>query len=187
MANRDRPMMRDDDERTDAFLLGAHLVTPRLGYMHHGIYAGAGMVVHYSGLSGFNFAGCVEEVTIDVFAAGRAVGVHPELGPVYAAARIVERARSRIGEHRYRLISNNCEHFCSWCVRGESRSAQVERLLRLLGAVKRRLLAARLVLARVAAADALPGRPGGTPRAGALRSAPSREACRPLSARLSTE
>ncbi|WP_316867889.1 styrene monooxygenase/indole monooxygenase family protein [Ralstonia mannitolilytica] len=29
--------------------LGAHLITPRLGYWHHGIYVGNGKVVHYAG------------------------------------------------------------------------------------------------------------------------------------------
>jgi len=31
--------------------LGSHLVTPRRGYLHHGIYVGAGKVVHYSGFA----------------------------------------------------------------------------------------------------------------------------------------
>jgi hypothetical protein len=26
------------------------------------------------------------------------------------------------------VASNNCEHFCHWCLSGENRSAQVERL-----------------------------------------------------------
>ena len=29
--------------------LGAHLVTPRRGYTHHGIYVGNGIVIHYAG------------------------------------------------------------------------------------------------------------------------------------------
>ena len=33
------------------FPLGAHIVTPRRWYTHHGIYVGAGQVVHYAGLS----------------------------------------------------------------------------------------------------------------------------------------
>jgi hypothetical protein len=41
---------------------------------------------------------------------------------------VVERVRSRLGEHRYRLLTNNCEHFCEWALRGESRSVQIERL-----------------------------------------------------------
>jgi lecithin:retinol acyltransferase len=31
--------------------LGAHLVTPRRAYTHHGIYVGLGRVVQYGGLS----------------------------------------------------------------------------------------------------------------------------------------
>lgn len=35
----------------------------------------------------------------------------------------------RLGEHRYRLLTNNCEHFCEWCVNGAHRSYQVEELI----------------------------------------------------------
>jgi hypothetical protein len=40
----------------------------------------------------------------------------------------MERARSRLGERAYRVLTNNCEHFCAWALRDESRSAQVEQL-----------------------------------------------------------
>lgn len=33
-----------------------------------------------------------------------------------------------MGEDRYSLFRNNCEHFCEWCMRGEQRSYQIERL-----------------------------------------------------------
>ena len=49
------------------------------------------------------------------------------------------RARSRLGENRYRFFSNNCEHFSEWCVNGEHRSPQVERLLAPLRCVPRAL------------------------------------------------
>jgi hypothetical protein len=38
----------------------------------------------------------------------------------------MRRARSRLGERRYDVLRNNCEHFCNWCQVGESRSRQVE-------------------------------------------------------------
>jgi hypothetical protein len=44
---------------------------------------------------------------------------------------VARRARSRLGEDRYRIFSNNCEHFSEWCLQGVSRSYQVERLLAL--------------------------------------------------------
>jgi hypothetical protein len=31
-----------------------------------------------------------------------------------------------VGEDRYRLLTNNCEHFCEWCLHGTARSFQVE-------------------------------------------------------------
>jgi hypothetical protein len=57
---------------------------------------------------------------------------------------IVQRARSRLGECHYDLLNNNCEHFCNWCLRGESRSLQIESLtrpVRLLAHVAATLLA----------------------------------------------
>jgi hypothetical protein len=36
---------------------------------------------------------------------------------------------SRIGEQRYNLLFNNCEHFASWCKTGRHQSGQVESFL----------------------------------------------------------
>lgn len=111
-----------------AFALGAHLVTPRFGYEHHGIYVGNGKVVHYAGLSrALLLRGPVEEVTLEQFADGHAIATKNRPLPRFAPEEIVARARARLGEDRYRLTSNNCEHFCEWCLSGESRSEQVER------------------------------------------------------------
>jgi Lecithin retinol acyltransferase len=107
--------------------LGAHLTTLRRGYTHHGIYVGYGRVVHYSGLSGFWQCGPVEEVSLSRFAVGCPVQVVNQERASYSPQDIVRRARSRIGENDYRLLTNNCEHFCNWCVCGVSRSAQAER------------------------------------------------------------
>jgi len=112
------------------FPLGAHLVTPRRGYVHHGIYVGEGRVVHYSGLSRSLRRGAVEEVTLAQFAGGRPVAIRSSTSPVFAPSIVVERARSRLGEDRYRIATNNCEHFCTWCLQGEGRSDQIDRFLR---------------------------------------------------------
>jgi hypothetical protein len=110
----------------DHIALGAHLTTSRRGYLHHGVYVGDGRVVHYSGLSGFWQCGPVEEVSLTRFAAGHCVQVVDRGRSAYSPQEIVRRARSRIGENDYRLLTNNCEHFCNWCLYGRSRSAQVE-------------------------------------------------------------
>jgi hypothetical protein len=110
--------------------LGAHLVTPRLGYAHHGIYVGGNKVVHYAGLSSvLLLRGPVEEVSLEEFADGREVSIKTRPVPRFAPPEVVARARSRLGEDRYRLTTNNCEHFCEWCLSGESRSEQVERIV----------------------------------------------------------
>src|ERR1700676_5498929 len=106
--------------------LGAHIVTQRRGYTHHGIYVGAGKVVHYAGLAKGLRRGPVEEIPLSRFAAGRSVGVVSGVPAKYHEREVVRRARSRVGEDRYRLLTNNCEHFCEWCLHGTARSFQVE-------------------------------------------------------------
>jgi hypothetical protein len=111
--------------------LGSHLVTPRRGFSHHGIYVGGGTVIHYhSAVRGFS-RGPVEKVSLARFALGHAISVRIHTTPRFDGAEVARRARSRVGEHRYRLLSNNCEHYCEWCLQGEQRSYQVERWLSL--------------------------------------------------------
>ena len=107
---------------------GAHLVTRRRGYVHHGLYAGHGRVIHYAGFDRWFRGGRVEEVALDEFARGRGWQVRPWATPRFAGAAAVERARGRLGEDRYSLWSNNCEHFVEWCLSGTQRSAQVDAL-----------------------------------------------------------
>lgn len=109
--------------------LGSHLVTPRLGFAHHGIYVGGDRVIHYGVLAYQLHRGPVEEVTLASFAQGRAVWIRFRSGVTFTPQEVIRRARSRVGEDRYRLLSNNCEHFCEWCLRDEQRSYQIERLL----------------------------------------------------------
>jgi len=48
----------------------------------------------------------------------------------FSAKETVERAKSRIGETNYNLITNNCEHFAMWCKTGVSESSQVKNIAR---------------------------------------------------------
>jgi len=107
--------------------LASHLVTPRALYSHHGIYIGNGRVIHYSGLAHGLQRGPVEDISLEHFARGRGIRIRHE-APKFDRGEVVERARSRLGERHYRLLTNNCEHFCSWALRDESCSIQVERL-----------------------------------------------------------
>jgi Lecithin retinol acyltransferase len=114
---------------------GAHLITPRRGFLHHGIYVGARRVIHYAGLSQGLRRGPVEEVSLARFARGRSVLVRHDAASDFDLLEIVRRARSRLGENGYRLLTNNCEHFCEWCLRGTPRSLQVEELIAPMRAV----------------------------------------------------
>jgi len=43
---------------------------------------------------------------------------------------VIARAESRLGERRFDIVLNNCEHFASWCKTGLSESRQVEAIWR---------------------------------------------------------
>src|SRR5277367_1002659 len=91
--------------------LGAHMVTPRRGYTHHGIYVGRGRVVQYGGLSRGLGRGPVEEVSVSQFSQGRPIWLRLEESRWPNRDEVARRARSRLGENRYNLLTNNCEHF----------------------------------------------------------------------------
>lgn len=106
--------------------LGSHLVSPRLCFAHHGIYVGGGRIIHYGGFGHRLLRGPVEEISLARFTGGRRTWVRTHELPRFACPDVIRRARSRVGENRYRVLSNNCEHFCEWCLQGEHRSYQVE-------------------------------------------------------------
>src|SRR4051812_18750410 len=110
--------------------IGAHLVTPRKWYEHHGLYVGDGRVVHYAGFSRLLHRGPVEEISLEQFAKRFGFRVEPHAIAAFPPEEIIGRARTRLGEDRYGVLSNNCEHFVHWCVSGCARSGQVEKLFK---------------------------------------------------------
>src|SRR4051812_28762840 len=98
--------------------LGAHLVSPRKWYSHHGVYIGNGRVVHYAGFSHPFHSGPIEETSLEAFARDYGFSVEPHAAPAFCPEEIVRRAKTRIGENRYAVFFNNCEHFSHWCVCG---------------------------------------------------------------------
>ena len=48
------------------------------------------------------------------------------VGSLYSPKETVERAKSRLGEDKYNLAFNNCEHFALWCKTGLKESSQIE-------------------------------------------------------------
>jgi hypothetical protein len=116
--------------------LASHLVTPRAFYMHHGIYVGSGRVIHYAGLAHRLRRGPVEQVSLEHFARGHTIWIRrsPQR---FDSCEVVARARSRLGESHYRILTNNCEHFCAWALRDERLSWQIERLAAIPSALYR--------------------------------------------------
>lgn len=104
--------------------LGAHLVTSRFLYSHHGVYIGDNQVIHYAGLAnGFKFDK-VCQVSLEEFCNNQPTHILLHQNPL-PSNEIIERAKSRLGENSYHLLTNNCEHFATWCVTGSASSAQV--------------------------------------------------------------
>ena len=135
---------------SDNLQIGAHLITPRNWYEHHGIYVGNGRVVHYSGFCNGYHPGPVEEVALRDFECGHGFRIRLHPRGLYSGSEIAARARSRVGEDGYRFFANNCEHFCEWCINGRDRSRQVERLFATPRVVARRIAESR-VLGAIAA------------------------------------
>lgn len=106
--------------------VGDHLIVSRTFYTHHGIYAGEGIVIHYSGLSDGPTSGPVVFDTLETFSGGSTITVREYSSACFHGKEVVRRAESRLGEDEYDFHSNNCEDFCSWAITGKHRSAQVE-------------------------------------------------------------
>ena len=125
----------------------------RGAYEHYAIYAGGGRVIHYAGEAA-DFKGriSIHEAPFEEFLknssdyfvvsfAGRfPVKIHSATKFIsgvcfdscdmnwkgkYSPKETLKRAYSRIGETRYSVITNNCEHFAMWCKTGIAESTQV--------------------------------------------------------------
>lgn len=115
-------------------------------YEHHGIYVGDDMVVHYNGLArGIVLEkSCFEEIlsnvvpldkrniakvemtSLEEFASGDIWQIKEHANAPFSGADIALCAKARVGEQKYNLLINNCEHFCNECVFGEHVSQQVQ-------------------------------------------------------------
>lgn len=89
-------------------------------YEHHGIDYGDGTVIHYR-----KGTETVERTSLDVFRLGQDTIHVKAYETCYLPEAVVHRAESRLGEQRYNLIFNNCEHFATWCKTGVNHSRQI--------------------------------------------------------------
>ena len=104
--------------------IGHHLVTPRAGYTHHGLYVGQGLVIHYEGKNDGN-NGQITKVTLADFCDGNTYEIRDYSLRVYSRKESVARAYERLGESNYSILFNNCEQFVAWCIMGIGYSEQI--------------------------------------------------------------
>ena len=95
-------------------------------YQHHGIDCGDGTVIHYR-----KGTETIERNPIEYLSDGRQIYVK-KYSVRYIPDTTIKRAESRLGERKYNLLFNNCEHFATWAVTGVSHSQQVVNFIPLL-------------------------------------------------------
>lgn len=115
------------------FRRGDHLVTPRSGYTHHGIYLGTGWVIHYAGSTSSGGSGDIEVCSLDNFCDGHPCTFRRHSKRKFDREASVRRAFGRLGERRYSVLFNNCEAFVQWCIQGEASSQQVRQGVAMAG------------------------------------------------------
>ena len=146
---------------SDDFLRAGDVIgVSRGAYEHYGIYAGNGRVIHYAGeTADFNGRVSIHEAPFEEFLKGSReyfvisfegrypIKIHSSTKFIsdayfehcdikgkgkYSPEQTLKRAYSRIGESKYNLVQNNCEHFALWCKTGMSQSMQVKMVARYL-------------------------------------------------------
>ena len=108
--------------------VGEHLISPRTGFVHHGIGDDQGGVLNYAGLSDGLSSAPVLRSSFHDFSQGHKIVVQPHKNRKYSLLESVKRAEQRLGESNYDAPSNNCEHFVNWCIDDKVKSKQVEKI-----------------------------------------------------------
>jgi hypothetical protein len=99
---------------------GDHIYVDFGAFIHHGIYCGDNKVIHYKN-------GKVRRDSIERFSYNKNIRVK-KYYKCSSSEKVIERANRRLGERKYHLVFNNCEHFATWCKTRRHRSKQVEDL-----------------------------------------------------------
>src|SRR5436190_22701420 len=94
--------------------VGSHIKVRRGSYDHHGIYVGRRKVIHYSGLSTNLFdKGSIVLTTLEKFLLGESEIKVVAPPTTLSRDEIVAKAKERLGESKYNVFLNNCEHFAT--------------------------------------------------------------------------
>jgi len=96
---------------------------------HCGIYENDNSVIHFAPVNASKVKedAIIHQSTLAEFKNGDSVFVIDFPSEKFLSPEeSIKRAQSRLGEKRYNLFLNNCDHFATWCKIGEHRSFQVE-------------------------------------------------------------
>lgn len=98
-------------------------------YDHMAIYVGNNKVIHYCSTTGNASDAEIKETDMEpYFNKGNYFILNIKNTTQFNAEDTVKRAKTRLGEKKYNLLQNNCEHFVIWCKTDNSESFQLENL-----------------------------------------------------------
>jgi hypothetical protein len=106
--------------------LGDHIYVKRKLYSHHGIYAGDGNVIHYTGETKEKRNPSVSKTALEDFLKGGKLKrrhYKKRLPP----SETLSLAKKHFADRSYSLTLNNCEHFATYCATGKKKSTQVRK------------------------------------------------------------
>jgi hypothetical protein len=106
---------------------GDHIYISRLTCDHHGIYLGNEQVIDYcnSNKSG-KTANVIRIRSLQDFLQGQKELWIKKYAHCESPEQTIQKAKSRLGEYKYCIFQNNCEHFAYWCKTGVHKSDQVK-------------------------------------------------------------
>lgn len=105
---------------------GDHIWVIRpLKYTHHGVDCGDGTVIHFTGEPGKKSYAAVARTPMAEFALDAIVHQREYSSSQDQPDVVISRAESKLGSREYNLVTNNCEHFATWCCTGRIASQQV--------------------------------------------------------------
>ena len=111
--------------------LGDHIYVRRRVYSHHGIYAGDGTVIHYTGEEKEKKDPLIRETDIEAFLKDgklRRRDYKKRLPP----SETLSFAKKHLSDNSYSITLNNCEHFATYCATGKRKAGSYARLLEAL-------------------------------------------------------
>jgi hypothetical protein len=113
-------------------------------YVHYGIDLGDGTVAHARPHSFDRIwsGGSVVRTSLAEFARGAAIRVVEEPAALFSAEDVAVRAEQLVGRDGYSPVTDNCEHFTTWCATGRCESRQIDIIASRIGRLAGRASAA---------------------------------------------